>query len=517
MADALILALDQGTTSSRALVFDAGARPMASAQTEFPQLFPREGWVEHDPEAIWSTTLETARKAMAQAEASGGRVVALGLANQRETTVVWERATGRAIHNALVWQDRRTTDHCRALEADGASALVRDRTGLLLDPYFSATKVAWILDHVEGARARAERGELAFGTVDSFLVWRLTGGRVHATDATNASRTSLYDIHAGTWSAELCALFGVPEALLPQVRDCAADYGETDAALFGRPLPIRGVIGDQQAAAAGQGALVCGAAKMTFGTGGFLLVNTGGTARPSANRLLTTIAARLDGVTSYALEGSVFVAGAAVQWLRDGLGVVPAAADTEALAAGLDGNGGVYMVPAFTGLGAPHWDPDARGAIYGLTRATGVAHLARAALEAVVYQTQDLLEAVVRDGEPVRTLRVDGGLAANGWAMQFLAEVTGLEVERPAVLETTALGAAYMAGRATGLYGEPDAFRALAAPPEQFSPTMQADERDRLTRGWRDAVRRTLSKQDGGSVSSNVPRAVWMGSGALSG
>ena len=494
MADDLILALDQGTTSSRALAFDACAQVMAKAQAEFPQIYPQAGWVEHDPEAIWSTTLETARTAVAEAEAKGGRVAAVGVANQRETTVVWERATGRPIHNAIVWQDRRTAARCRALEADGALELVHERTGLLLDPYFSATKAAWILDHVEGARARAERGELAAGTVDSFLVWRLTGGRVHATDATNASRTSLYDIHHGAWSGELCALFGVPEALLPDVRDCAADYGQTDVALFGRPLPIRGVMGDQQAAAAGQGALASGDAKMTFGTGGFLLVNTGQVAQPSSHRLLTTIAARMGGATSYALEGSVFVAGAAVQWLRDGLGVVSTAADTQVLASELDGNAGVYMVPAFTGLGAPHWDPDARGALYGLTRATGVAHLARAALEAVIYQTQDLLDAVAQDGAPVRTLRVDGGLSANGWAMQFLADVTGLEVERPAVLETTALGAAYMAGRAIGVYDDAVAFRTLAAPPRRFGPTMAAGARDHLMEGWRDAVRRTLSR-----------------------
>ena len=492
MADDLILALDQGTTSSRALVFDARARVVAAAQAEFPQVYPREGWVEHDPEAIWSTTLSTAREAMAMAEATGGRVAAVGVANQRETTVVWERATGRPIHNAIVWQDRRTADRCRALEADGALPMVRARTGLLLDPYFSATKAAWILDHVEGARLRAERGELAFGTIDSFLVWRLTGGRAHATDATNASRTSLYDIHRGAWCDELCRLFGVPRALLPEVRDCAADYGEADAALFGRPLPIRGVIGDQQAAAAGQGALAGGDAKMTFGTGGFLLVNTGKIAQPSSHRLLTTVAAQLDGVTSYALEGSVFVAGAAVQWLRDGLGVVAAAMETEALASGLDGNGGVYMVPAFTGLGAPHWAPDARGALYGLTRAIGVAHLARAALEAVIYQTQDLLDAVARDGVRVRTLRVDGGLSANGWAMQFLADVTRLDVERSAILETTALGAAYMAGRAVGVYDDAVAFRTLAAPPRRFTPDMAPGARDHLMEGWRDAVRRTL-------------------------
>ena len=493
MAEELILALDQGTTSSRALVFDARARVVASAQAEFPQVYPAEGWVEHDPEAIWATTLSTARQAMARAEALGGRVVALGVANQRETTLVWERDSGRPIHNAIVWQDRRTAARCRALEAQGALAQVRDTAGLLLDPYFSATKIAWMLDAVEGARARAQAGELAFGTVDSFLVWRLTGGTVHATDATNASRTSLYDIHRGAWSPGLCALFGVPAALLPWVQDCAADYGVTAPGVFDRQLPILGVIGDQQAAAAGQGCINPGDAKSTFGTGGFLLVNTGAAPRPSSHRLLTTVASQLEGRVSYALEGSIFVAGAAVQWLRDGLGVIAHAAETQAMAEGLDGNGGVYLVPAFTGLGAPHWDPDARGALYGLTRATGPAHLARAALEAVAYQAHDLLEAVAQDGAPVSLLKVDGGLAANSWTLQFLADVTGLQIERPAGLETTALGAAYMAGRRAGVYGDFDDLRALAAAPDRFNPAMPAEARDRALAGWRDAVRRTLA------------------------
>ena len=494
MSEPLILALDQGTTSSRALVFDARARVTACAQREVPQVYPAQGWVEHDPEAIWDTTLETARAALAQAEAQGGEVVAVGVANQRETTVIWERATGRPIHNAVVWQDRRTADTCRALEAQGALDDVRARTGLLLDPYFSATKAAWVLDHVEGARARAERGELAFGTVDSFLLWRLTGGRVHATDATNASRTSLYDIHAGAWSDDLCRLFRVPQALLPEVRDCGADYGLTDPALFGRALPVRGVIGDQQSASVGQGAVRPGDAKLTLGTGGFLLVNTGDVPRASAHRLLTTVAHQSDGVAAYALEGSIFVAGAAVQWLRDGLGVVAAAADTEALAAGLDDNGGVHLVPAFTGLGAPHWDPEARGALYGLTRATTPAHLARAALEAVAYQAHDLLQAVARDGVAIETLRVDGGLCANDWAMQFLADVLQAKVERPALLETTALGAAYTAGRAMGVFGEPAGFSRLLGAPRTFSPRMEPARRAGLLQAWRDALDRTMLK-----------------------
>ncbi len=494
MAAELVLAIDQGTTSSRALVFDARAEVVATAQAEFPQIYPAEGWVEHDPEAIWETTLSTAREAMAQAERRGGRVVAIGVANQRETAIVWERDDGRPIHNAIVWQDRRTAARCRELEAQGALEAVRARTGLLLDPYFSATKIAWILDHVGGARARAERGELAFGTVDSFLVSRLTGGATHATDATNASRTSLYDIHKGAWSRELCTLFGVPRAMLPDVRDSSADFGATPTELFGRPLPILGAVGDQQAASAGQACFAPGDAKCTFGTGGFLLVNTGETPVESQNRLLTTVALQLEGRVTYALEGSIFVAGAAVQWLRDGLGVIRTAAETQALAQGLASNGGVYLVPAFTGLGAPHWDPDARGALFGLTRATGPAQLARAALEAVAYQTRDLLAAVGQDGAPVETLRVDGGLAANDWTLQFLADVAQLDIERPTALETTALGAAYMAGRRAGVYGDLDAFRTLGACSDRFTPKMADDERARLLTGWRDAVGRTLSR-----------------------
>ena len=497
MADApLILALDQGTTSSRAIVFDARAEIVAVEQAEFPQIYPAEGWVEHDPEAIWETQLRTARRALARAEAKGGRVVAVGVTNQRETTVLWERDTLRPVHNAIVWQDRRTADRCRRLAADGAEALVAARTGLRLDPYFSASKAAWILDRTEGARGRAEAGELAFGTVDSWLIARLTGGRVHATDATNASRTSLYDIQRGGWDAELLRLFGVPEAVLPQVRDCAADFGGTDPELFGRPLPILGVAGDQHAALIGQCGFAPGDIKSTYGTGAFVLVNTGEAPRPSASRLLTTVAYRLDGRTTYALEGSIFVAGAAVQWLRDGLHVIRSAAETEGMAAGLDGagSGGVYMVPAFTGLGAPHWDPDARGALFGLTRATGPAELARAALESVALQSHDLLEAVRGDGVTPASLKVDGGMTANDWFCQALADVCDLAVERPAVLETTALGAAYLAGRRAGVYGGFDEFRAVWALERRFEPGMDARRRGRLLAGWEDAVRRTLTR-----------------------
>ncbi|WP_174302212.1 glycerol kinase GlpK [Caulobacter sp. S45] len=489
----LILAIDQGTTSSRALVFNASAEVVASARAEVLQLYPTEGWVEHDPEAIWSTTLATARQALTAAERGGGEVVAIGVTNQRETTIVWDRGTGAPIYDAIVWQDRRTAGACRELEAQGLAETVRAKSGLLLDPYFSAAKVAWILSHVDGARGAARAGRLAFGTVDSFLLWRLTGGRVHATDATNASRTSLYDIRRGDWCEDLCRIFDVPRALLPDVRDCSAEYGRTAPELFGRPIPILGVIGDQQAAGVGQCGFAAGDVKTTFGTGGFMVVNTGGTPVDSRHRLLSTVAYRLDGRSTYALEGSIFVAGAAVQWLRDGLGLIRTAAETEGLARSLQGNGGVYLVPAFTGLGAPHWDPDARGALFGLTRASGAAELARAALESACYQSRDLFTAVAEDGVALNAMKVDGGMAANDWMLQFLADVTDLPVERPAELETTALGAAYMARRACGVYGEEAAFAALPRRRRRFEPQMDARKRERLLDGWRNAVRRTLS------------------------
>ncbi|WP_254063089.1 glycerol kinase GlpK [Caulobacter sp. S45] len=488
----LVMALDQGTTSSRALVFDAAAEVVAVAQAEFPQRYPSEGWVEHDPEAIWSTTLSTAREAMQAGERSGGVVSAIGVTNQRETTLVWDRRSGQPIYNAIVWQDRRTAAICRQLETDGMLDEVRSRSGLLLDPYFSATKAAWILDHVEGARGLARAGRLAFGTVDSFLLWRLTGGRTHATDATNASRTNLYDIHRGEWSDELCRIFRVPMEMLPEVRDCSGDFGETAPELFGRAIPVLGMIGDQQAAGVGQCGFEAGDVKTTFGTGGFMVVNTGDRPVMSNHRLLTTIAYQLDGRATYALEGSIFVAGAAVQWLRDGLGVINAAAETEGLARGLKSNGGVYLVPAFTGLGAPHWDPGARGVIVGLTRATGRAELARAALEAACYQTHDLFAAVANDGVSLNALKVDGGMAANDWMLQFLADLMDLAVERPAELETTALGAAYMAGRRSGLYGDLAEFAGLRRKHTRFEPQMPNSERERLLAGWRKAVARTL-------------------------
>jgi glycerol kinase len=487
----LVLALDQGTTSSRALVFDAAGEVIALAQAEFPQLYPADGWVEHDPEAIWSTTLSTARQALAAAERGGGQVIAIGLANQRETTLLWDRESGRPLYNAIVWQDRRTAAACRALEAAGVGEEVRRRSGLLLHPYFSATKIAWILSHVENARSLARAGRLAFGTVDSFLLWRLTGGRVHATDATNASRTNLYDLQAGDWSDTLCRIFDVPRALLPEVRDSSGEFGVTSPELFGRRLPILAVLGDQQAAGVGQGNLAPGEVKATYGTGGFILANTGGAAIASRHKLLTTVAYRLDGQTTYALEGAIFVAGAAVQWLRDGLKVIGSAAETEGLAAGLASNNGVYLVPAFAGLGAPHWDAEARGAIFGLTRASGPAELARAALEAVAYQTRDLVEAMGEDGLVFSALKVDGGMSSNGWMLQFLADILDRPVVRPAELETTALGAALTAGHRAGVYGEPACIPRADPRASTFEPRMAITERDRLLAGWRDACART--------------------------
>jgi glycerol kinase len=488
------MALDQGTTSSRAIVFDAEGAVVSLAQAEVPQVYPAEGWVEHDPEAIWSTTLETARRALKGAEVGGARVEAIGVTNQRETTIVWDRSTGQPIHNAIVWQDRRTADVCRRLRDAGHEPGVQAKTGLVLDPYFSAAKIAWVLDHVDGARARAGRGELAFGTVDSFLLWRLTGGRTNATDATNASRTSLYDIVQGRWDDDLLDLFQVPRAILPEVRDSAADYGSTTPDLFGRPIPILGVAGDQQAAAIGQGCLKPGQIKSTYGTGCFLLVHTGDAPVFSKRRLLTTVAARLDGKTSYALEGSIFVAGAAVQWLRDGLGVIGSAAETAALARGARDDR-VYLVPAFTGLGAPWWDAEARGAIFGLTRATGPAELARAALEAACFQTRDLVAAAAEDGVSPEALRIDGGMVANDWLAQRLADLVGLPVLRPQVLETTALGAACLAGWKAGVFPDLETFAARERGFQTFEPRMDPAERARRLAGWDDAVSRTLSRR----------------------
>lgn len=488
-----VLAIDQGTTSTRSIVFDADARPVASAQAEFTQHYPEPGWVEHDPEDIWRDTLATARSAIAESGVGAKGIAAIGITNQRETVVVWDRATGACVHRAIVWQDRRTADTCAALKAEGAEDMVRDRTGLLLDPYFSATKIAWILDHVDGARDRAERGELAFGTIDSFLLWRLTGGETHATDVTNAARTSLYDIRVQGWDADLCRLFRVPMAMLPIVHDNSHLFGTTAPGLFEASIPIAGMAGDQQAALFGQACFAPGMVKSTYGTGCFMLINTGAEALTSRHRLLTTPAYRLDGRMTYALEGSIFVAGAAVKWLRDGLGVITHARETHDLATQVPDSHGVYMVPAFVGLGAPHWDPAARGAIHGLTLGATAAHLARAALEAVGYQTMDLAAAMIADGGAApAALRVDGGMAANDWLCQFLADMLDVSVERPAHLETTALGAAFLAGLAVGVWPNLDALARPWRRERRFVPQMARERRAALAAGWQDAVRRTL-------------------------
>ncbi len=492
-----VLAIDQGTTSSRAMLFDTGLKVAAIAQEEFPQHFPKSGWVEHEAEDLWETTLRSCRQVMKEKSATAADIAAIGITNQRETTVVWDRETGKAIHRAIVWQDRRTAERCAELRRNGHEEMFAAKTGLLLDPYFSGTKVAWILDAVDAARSLANQGRLLFGTVDSFLIWRLTGGRVHATDATNASRTLLYNIHDGRWDPELLDRLGVPATMLPEVRDSAADYGETVPDLLGGAVRVLGVAGDQQAATVGQACFKPGMFKSTYGTGCFALLNTGGRPVASSNRLLTTIAYQLDGQPTYALEGSIFVAGAAVQWLRDGLGIIKAAAETAALADRADPDQQVYLVPAFTGLGAPYWDAEARGAMFGLTRGTGPAEFARAALESVCYQTRDLLEAMRGDWSEAASgqtvLRVDGGMVASNWTMQFLADILDAPVDRPKTLETTALGAAYLAGLKSGIYPGLDAFAADWALDRRFEPAMAADTRDAKYAGWREAVRRTLT------------------------
>ncbi len=486
-----ILALDQGTTSTRAIVFDQTGSPVATAQQELAQIYPQPGWVEHDPEEIWQAALSVCRNVLAECAEAGLDVVALGITNQRETTVLWDRRTSAPVHNAIVWQDRRTAEACRAIAEAGHTPLIAERTGLLPDPYFSASKLAWLLDNVDGARARAEAGALAFGTIDSFLLWRLTGGAVHATDATNASRTMLFDIHRQDWDDDLLALWRIPAAVLPEVRDSAGDFDDTAPGVFEQPLPIRGIAGDQHAATIGQACFEPGMVKSTYGTGCFVLLNTGPDPATSANQLLTTLAYRLDGQPTYALEGSIFVAGAAVQWLRDALKIIGAAPDTEALAQGLPSNRGVYMVPAFAGLGAPHWDPDARGALFGLSHDTGVAEIARAALEAVAYQTHDLLDAMAKDhGQAIQTLRVDGGMVANDWMVQFLADVLDVRVDRPAVIETTALGAAFLAGLGVGLYSDLDDISALWRHERTFAPSLDDADREILLAGWHEAVAR---------------------------
>ncbi len=492
-----ILVIDQGTTSTRCIIFDADIAPVATAQQEFTQIYPRPGWVEHNPDEILQTVLATARQALASADLTAADIAALGIANQRETVVIWDRRTGKPIYNAIVWQDRRTADLCEQLEQGGNGPLIAARTGLRLDPYFSGTKAAWLLDRVDGARQAAEAGHLAFGTVDSFMLWHLTGGRVHATDATNASRTLLFDIHRGQWDDDLLELFGVPRAMLPDVLDTAGEFGTTVPAHLGAPIAIRGVAGDQQAALIGQACFQPGMVKSTYGTGCFALLNTGPKAVTSRHRLVTTIAYQLDGIRTYALEGSIFVAGAAVQWLRDGLGLIASADETGALAASADPAQDVYIVPAFVGLGAPHWDPDARALLTGMTRGTTRKELARAVLECVAYQTRDLLEAMQADlgaawAEDHTVIRVDGGMSASDWTMQFLADILGVPVDRPACLETTAVGAAYLAGMSAGLYPDAETFASRWTEERRFSPGMAEVQRAAKYRGWQDAVARTL-------------------------
>jgi glycerol kinase len=536
----LILALDQGTTSSRAILFDASGAPLSTAQEEHPQIFPQPGWVEHDPEALWGTQLTTARAALQQAGVSASDVRAVGITNQRETVLLWERAPGRPLTNAIVWQDRRTADLCERMKADGLEPLIREKTGLVLDAYFSGTKIRWMLDHLPGVRDRAERSELAFGTVDTYLLWRLTRGRVHATDVSNASRTLLFNIHNLDWDDELLRLFGIPRELLPQVRPSSHLYGDVDAGLLGAEVPIGGVGGDQQAATFGQCCFSPGMVKNTYGTGSFLLMNTGTEPRLSHHRLLTTVAWQLSreidlaapplagGVggggpsvsrhpsmairspsqpsppggghigptTTYALEGSVFVTGAAVQWLRDELGIIRSTAETEALALSVPSNGGVYFVPAFVGLGAPYWDSDARGAVVGLTRGTGRAHLARAALEATCFQSRDVIEAMQADcGAPLEDLRVDGGMTVNNALLQMQADILGIPVHRPAVTETTALGAAYLAGLAVGVWDNCEEIAKQWKVDRTFEPRMSADERENLYAGWKKAVERVRGER----------------------
>ena len=490
-----ILAIDQGTTSSRSIIFDDSLAVIGSGQQEFTQFFPDSGWVEHDVEEIWQSVIATGKAALADAELRAEAIAAIGITNQRETIVVWDRESGAAIHKAIVWQDRRTAEFCAELKSAGHEALFTEKTGLLLDPYFSATKLAWMLDHVDGARERAEAGELAFGTIDSFLIWRLTGGKSHVTDATNASRTLIFNIHTQDWDDELLGILDIPRTMLPNVLDCASDFGIAEADIFGAEIPIAGVAGDQHAATIGQACFEPGMFKSTYGTGCFALLNTGSKPVPSKNRLLTTIAYRLNGEVTYALEGSIFIAGAAVQWLRDGMRMLDDASQSGAMAEAADPQQDVYMVPAFVGLGAPYWDADARGAIFGLTRGSGPNELARAALEAVCYQTRDLLEAMQKDwaADADTVLRVDGGMVASDWTMQFLADILDAPVDRPTILETTALGAAWLAGHQVGVWGDQAAFAERWRLDKRFTPDMDEATRAQKYAGWKDAVRRTLS------------------------
>jgi glycerol kinase len=492
VAKDILLAIDQGTSSSRAIAFSAAGEMIAIEQQSFEQIYPAPGWVEHDAEVIWATVISTGRRVLERLREQGLHTAAVGITNQRETTVLWDRRSGAPIYNAIVWQDRRTADRCRELQSRYSEADLTEKTGLLFDPYFSATKIAWILDRVPGARDAAKAGHIAFGTVDCFLLWRLSGGRLHATDATNASRTALYDIRRGRWDEALCEMFGVPLACLPEVRDCAGDFGQIDRTVLGEALPIRGVAGDQQAALIGQACFAAGEVKSTYGTGAFLVLNTARQLVMSKNRLLGTIAYRLRGKVTYALEGSILSAGTAIQWLRDGLGLISSASDVEVLAGSVKSSGGVYLVPAFTGLGAPYWDPGARGALIGLTRASSRAEIARAALDSVVYQTHDLLEAMAADGLRPAMLNVDGGMAMNALFMQRLADVLQVPIQRPKIAESTAFGAACLAGLGCGLYGSLQDIARLAKPDARCEPQPYA-ERDAEIAGWRSALARVRS------------------------
>lgn len=489
-----ILAIDQGTTSSRAIIFNEHGQPVWQAQQEFKQYYPNDGWVEHDPEEIWVTTLQVCQQVMQKGKLRASDIAAIGITNQRETTVVWDKATGKPIYNAIVWQDRRTADYCEKLKQADKESLINQKTGLLIDPYFSASKVNWLLENVPDARENAEAGKLLFGTIDSFLLWRLTGGKSHKTDATNASRTQLFNIHTQQWDEELLNLHSVPIALMPEVMDCSADFGLTEKTLFGGEIPILSMAGDQQAALVGQACFKPGMVKSTYGTGCFVIMNTGEQAIQSDNRLLTTIGYRLNGKVSYAIEGSIFIAGAAMQWLRDGLRLIPHASVTEALAQVAKETHGVYMVPAFTGLGAPYWDPHARGAIFGLTRDTGIAEIVSAGLQSVCFQTKDLMNAMAADGVVPTTLRVDGGMVVNNWMVQFLADILGVTVERPQVTETTALGVAYLAGLYKGIYQSVDDIAKCWHSDQQFEVAMPVEQRQTLYQGWQNAVERVRTQ-----------------------
>lgn len=489
-----ILSIDQGTTSSRAVLFTTEGRVHALAQEEFSQKFPHDGWVEHNPDDLWGTVLTTCRKVLSENGVSADEIIAIGIANQRETTLVWDRHTGLPIYSAIVWQDRRTAEYCETLSAQGVETLISAKTGLLIDPYFSATKICWLLNEIPGAREKAARGDLVFGTVDTYLLWQLTGGAVHRTDATNASRTMLFNIHTQEWDPELLELFDIPASMLPEVMDSSAHFGVTDKHLLGAEIPILGVAGDQQAALFGQTCFATGMAKSTYGTGCFLMLNTGDKALVSTNRLLTTVAYRLNGKTTYALEGSIFIAGATIQWLRDGLQLIKGAAETEPLARQTLLDHGVYMVPAFTGLGAPYWDPNVRGAILGLTRDTGIKEIVTAGLQSVCYQTKDLQRAMESDGVRPITLRVDGGMVVNNWVLSFLSDILGATVDRPEIIETTALGVAYFAGLQAGVFESLEALQSMWHCDKRFEPTMSKSRRDEFYAGWQDAVRRVQGK-----------------------